>query len=362
MHLEQEHLCKIYMAFFENSPAGKCITDCDGIIIKANDAFCEMLLYEPGELNDISFAAITCKDDMEASRECVNKLISGEVDTYTFEKRYKCKNGVCLWTIVKTMMFRNDSKPQYFLTTIIDISAHKKLEDDLLRSNKELEQFAYTASHDLQEPLRMISSYSHIIGEKHHSQFDEDDKRHYDYILEGAKRLQDQIDALLTYSRVNTSKLRLSCLNPKKEIGEIILLLDLIINERNASINMHNIPDSIYFDESHFKTLMQNLILNSIKFTPIHIIPQITISSESNEDIFTFCVRDNGIGIDKQFHEAVFNIFRRLHTSKEYTGTGIGLTLCKKIIEKYGGNIWIESSLNQGTSIFFTIAKKLVFS
>jgi PAS domain S-box-containing protein len=225
---------------------------------------------------------------------------------------------------------------------------------ELERSNLELQQFAYVASHDLQEPLRMITSYLQLLDNRYGSKLDEDAHDFIKYAVDGASRLQMLIIGLLEYSRVSTHGDPFKKIDLKKIIPVILKDLEVQIMEAEAVVEYGELPE-INGDESQIVRLFQNLIQNGIKFRRKGVKPHVIISSEKNGSDYIFCVKDTGIGIEKQYFERIFIIFQRLHSKDEYPGTGIGLSLCKKIVERHGGKIWIESELGEGASFYFTI-------
>lgn len=231
---------------------------------------------------------------------------------------------------------------------------HKYFTVELERSNEELQQFAYVASHDLQEPLRMITSYLQLLDHRYGDKLDEDAHDFINYAVNGASRLRSLIVGLLEYSRVRTHGNPFKTVDLEKVIPGILKDLELQIREADAVIEYGELP-LITGDESQISRLFQNLVQNGIKFRRKGVKPHIRISSEKKGSEYIFCVKDTGIGIEKQYFERIFIIFQRLHSSDEYPGTGIGLSLCKKIVERHGGEIRVESELGEGSSFYFTI-------
>jgi light-regulated signal transduction histidine kinase (bacteriophytochrome) len=226
---------------------------------------------------------------------------------------------------------------------------------DLERSNKELEQFAYVASHDLQEPLRMVSSYTQLLAQRYEGQLDEKAKKYIDYAVDGAVRMQRLINDLLTYSRVSTRGKPLEPIDASSVLGETIGNLYAAIQESRAIVTNDDLP-TVRADAGQLLQVFQNLIANALKFHGTDS-PRIHVSARDAGHEWVFSVRDNGIGIDPQYKESLFVIFRRLHTRQEYPGTGIGLAVCKRIVERHGGRIWFESEPGKGTTFFFTAPK-----
>jgi light-regulated signal transduction histidine kinase (bacteriophytochrome) len=227
---------------------------------------------------------------------------------------------------------------------------------DLKRSNEELEQFAYVASHDLQEPLRMVSSFTQLIERRYKDKLDKDANDFINFAVDGANRMQRLINDLLDYSRVTTRGKMFVRLDVASIVGQVFANLQQRIEESHAIITQDDLP-VIEADESQMLRLFQNLIDNALKFRK-DAPPCVHISAHKEEGFHVFTVSDNGIGIDLQYADRIFLVFQRLNTSREYPGTGIGLAICKRIVERHGGKIWIESEVGKGSKFVFTIPIK----
>ena len=245
-----------------------------------------------------------------------------------------------------------------------DITDRKRAEQereqllaDIARSNKELEQFAYVASHDLQEPLRMVSGFIGLLEKRYKGRLDEKADRYIRFAVDGALRMQKLIEGLLGYSRVTTRAGELKNVAVNSVFDEAVLNLSAMVRDSNAVVARDELP-TVVGVETQLLQLLQNLLANAIKFKRPGVRPEIRVSSVRTGQEWTFSVRDNGIGIAKEHFERIFQIFQRLHSSDEYPGAGIGLAVCKKIVERHGGNIWAESVPGEGTTFFFTIAAK----
>jgi len=234
--------------------------------------------------------------------------------------------------------------------------AIKRYAKELERSNKELQQFAYVASHDLQEPLRMVGSFLQLLERRYGSQLDADAKDFIFYAVDGAVRMQALINDLLEYSRVGTRGKPFEEINLNQIITQVKNNLNVAIKENNAVIKCKRLP-TIYGDGTQLTQVFQNLIGNAIKFHGERS-PEINISSARKNGDYEIVVKDNGIGIDPQYKEKIFLIFQRLHTREEYPGTGIGLAICKRIVERHGGVIWVESEIGEGATFHFSIPAK----
>jgi len=223
----------------------------------------------------------------------------------------------------------------------------------LERSNAELQQFAYVASHDLQEPLRMVASYTQLLSERYRGRLDEKADLFIHYAVDGAQRMQQLIQDLLAFSRVSTQGAEPAAVDSQAVLGKALANLRAAINESGALVTSEDLP-RVQADETQLVQVFQNLIANAIKFHgPDQ--PKVHIRAAQHKEGLRFSVTDNGIGIDPQYADKIFTIFQRLHTRREYPGTGIGLAICKRIVERHGGRIWFESKVGEGTTFYFTI-------
>lgn len=228
---------------------------------------------------------------------------------------------------------------------------------ELSARNKDLEQFAYICTHDLQEPLRTISSYSKIISETNRENLDELGKRSVDYVQSSTERMQKLIKALLDYARLGKN-LNLDFVNTDKLIRSILLDLQQIIDEKEAVIKVKSLP-SIECYKNEFRTLIQNLIINALKYQKEGKHPEVEIGYKNESLRHVFYVKDNGIGIDKNFQSRIFKLFQRLHLQTEIEGTGIGLAQCKKIAQLHQGDVWVDSAEGKGSTFYVSVSKKL---
>lgn len=222
-------------------------------------------------------------------------------------------------------------------------------------SNRELEQFAYVASHDLQEPLRMVGSFTQLLKRRYKGKLDEDADEYIDFIIDGAQRMKELIDDLLAFSRLDTQAREFEPVLMEVALNDVLNNLKTSIKYTNAKISYDDMP-VVNGDPSQINQLLQNLIANAIKFRgegP----PLIHVSAEELKDQWLFGVEDKGIGIEPQYQEQIFRIFKRLHTREEYEGTGIGLAICKRIVERHDGDIWVDSEPEKGSTFYFKLPK-----
>lgn len=225
--------------------------------------------------------------------------------------------------------------------------------DELARSNRDLEQFAYVASHDLQEPLRMVATYTQLLAERYQGKLDADADKYIHYAVDGALRMQVLVRDLLAFSRVGRQGTEMAKIDCNAVMATVLRNLQAAIHESGAQVICDDLP-AVTGDESQLLQLWQNLIANAIKFRGAAP-PAIRIAAKKKDRDWMFSVADNGIGIAAEHAEVVFDIFKRLHTRSEYPGSGIGLSICKKIVEHHGGRIWVESEPGHGCTFNFTL-------
>lgn len=244
--------------------------------------------------------------------------------------------------------------------TIIDVTERKlkeielrKILENLERSNRDLEQFAYVSSHDLQEPLRMISIYSTMLSRQLNGSLNDKMKQNLEILIESSKRMHFLITGLLEYSRITSDKEMSVCVDMNEIVIEVLKNLSFSINETKAVIKIEELP-KVKANPAQLKQLMQNLISNAIKFCR-DADPLVSVQAEQKDKEIVFSVRDNGIGISPEDYERIFVIFKRLHTREEFPGTGIGLSICKRIVEHHGGRLWVESDQGRGAAFFFSL-------
>jgi signal transduction histidine kinase len=266
--------------------------------------------------------------------------------------------GIALWWRQQNVLFYREQYEKELEYSVEREKAKKEIEktvEELRRSNEELKQFAYIASHDLQEPLRMIASYLQLIERRYKGKLDKDADEFIAFAVDGASRLQNMIIGLLAYSRVGTKGKPFEEINCSEVLGDAISNLKIAIEESGALVTADRLP-VIKADAGQLIQVFQNLLANAIKFR-LEDPPRIHVSAVQKEAEWVFSVRDNGIGIAPEYKDRIFNIFQRLH-GKEYPGVGIGLSLCRRIVERHGGRIWFESETRKGTTFYFTIPIK----
>lgn len=334
------------------------ITDTQGNIEWANNTFSTLTGYARADVleKNLGFLFANGQSVYETMRRKLN-----EANHHEFEILIRRKDGSKFPAEATLSVVRSDADMiTHHVLEFSDITDFLHAREELIRrtkelsrSNKELEQFAYVASHDLQEPLRMVASYTQLIAQRYRGKLDADADEFIHYAVDGATRMQAIINDLLALSRVSTRNTPFSKTDTKLALDKALANLRLVIGETGATIICDSLP-TLNADGSQFTQLFQNLIGNAIKFRGSNP-PRIEIGAEPRGGEWVFHVRDNGIGIAPEYFERIFLMFQRLHTQKEYPGTGIGLTICKKIVERHGGQMWIESEQGKGTTFYFTI-------
>jgi len=258
------------------------------------------------------------------------------------------------------LVLQASDRPPLVLLAMEDVTERRALEESvreksaaLERSNRDLQEFAYVASHDLQEPLRMVVSYTELLARRYRGRLDADADEFIGFAVDGAKRMQRLINDLLAYSRLDRRGAEMTPVCAAQAAAESLAALQAAIAESGATVEVGPLP-SVRADPGQLAQLFQNLIGNALKFRDPARAPLIRITASREGSFWTFRVEDNGIGVDPQYFEKVFIIFERLH-GHDVPGTGIGLALCRKIVGRHGGRIWIESEKGRGTTMFFTL-------
>jgi len=398
---------ELYRIVLESLSEGLLITDTDDKVIYSNSRIEEITGYTPNEvIGDYAYKYIAPKQYWDRFSSRMEDRMQGKTEVY--EEQPIRKDGSRLWIQVSAAPLKN-TKGEIIGTVaaITDVTEKKKADEEiekyknhleelvnsrtkelsktnellenevqerksiqekqqilleklegvnqeLERSNQELEQFAYVASHDLREPLRMISSYIQLFENKYKDMLDKNGLDFIHYIVDGSKRMHELINALLEYSRVGKREKELKTVDCNEILETVKGNLEIIIEENDARIEYNNLPQ-VKGDHMQLVRLFQNLITNAIKFKDQDP-PFITINAQERSKDWLFSVSDNGIGIDEEHFKKVFLIFQRLHIRNQYAGTGIGLAVCKKIIERHGGTIWVESEeQSKGSTFLFTI-------
>ena len=352
---QQAHAAPVGIAVFSIAP------DSFGQLLSANAEMTRLLGYSRAELTELTPGQITHPDDAEAEQVLFDELVAGRRTSFGLEKRNRHKDGHWIWVWLTVSLLERGDVPRAAIAHVLDISERKRAEEELERtrrnlerSNAELDQFAYVASHDLKEPLILLSAYARMLFERHGDDLDEEGRTFLGHVREEATRMKSMIDDLLDYSRLQTSA----------EEPERVPLGDLVetalntlqprIEESQARIDVEGELPVVQGSAAQFERLLRNLIGNAIKFSG-DAAPVVTVSAERHSEEWVISVRDNGIGVDPAKAERIFEVFQRLHSQDEYAGTGMGLAICKRIVERHGGRIWVDPAAGGGSAFQFAI-------
>lgn len=347
-----------YRTIFENTGAATLLIEEDTTISLINTEFEKLSGYSHDEVEGKSWTEFIYESDLKKMLDYNDlryRYPNLAPNNYEFQFLKKDKSiGYAYMNIEKI------PGTTQLIASILDVTERKnnekklyKLNEKLKHSNKELEQFAYVASHDLREPLRMITSFLELLKKGYVDQLDNQATTYIKYAVEGAEHLDALINDLLEYARLGQKNLEFNKVNCEKLLNDTIINLKSLIDENSAVITYDNLP-SVNGNENLLIELFQNLIDNSIKYKGIEP-PKIHVSAHEEENKYIFSVSDNGMGMSKKDLERIFVIFQRLHTRDEYEGTGIGLAIAQKIVDQHGGKIWAESEPEKGTTFYFSI-------
>lgn len=349
---------------FGQAGVGMALVGLDWRFLDANEALCHSLGYTREELADLSLQMLTHTSHRDSDEELLVQLKRGKISSYQVEKQFLLKSGETAWFRVTVSLMRDEQgKPLYMIAQMEDITRRKVAEQSLVersealeRSNRELEQFAYVSSHDLQEPLRMVSSYVQLLAQRYKGKLGTDADDFITYAVEGSTRMRKLINGLLAYSRLSTGDKDFEPADCEVVFTEVLTNLEAAIEESGAMVTHDSLP-TVMADNRQLVQLFQNLIGNAIKFhgeDP----PHVHVSVKRNGNEWVFSTRDNGIGIDPEYADRIFVIFQRLHGREAYPGTGIGLAICKKVVDRHGGRMWVESQPGEGSTFYFSLPEK----
>lgn len=348
-----------YRQIVELAEEGIWVVDSNACTTYVNQAMARMLSYTESEMLGRQICDFMDEQEQQITSQYVDRRKEGISEKH--ESKLKTKDGQDVWTYISTSPVMDEHGNMLSSCALVyNITGRKKVEEqmlqlteDLKRSNEELEQFAYVASHDLQEPLRAITSYTQLLAQRYQGNLDAKADKYINYVVDGASRMQQLINDLLAYSRLGTRAQEFEMADCNAAVEQSLCNLQIAIAEKQAVINCDSMP-TVMADEFQLVQLFQNLIANAIKFC-CQDIPIIHIAAIIQDNEWLFSVRDNGIGIDSEYADRIFIIFQRLHGRREYSGTGIGLAMCKRIIERHGGRIWVDSQPGEGSTFYFTI-------
>lgn len=350
-----------FRSLVQNSSDVIAVLKADAVIQYLSDS-CERILgYSPEELVGKSALDFVHPDDLPKAREAFTQLVESSDGRLSEEFRFLHQNGS--WRVLETTASDLLDHPaiEGLVTNARDVTKQRRAEEkveryaaQLERSNRDLEQFASVVSHDLREPLRMVTSFLRLLERRYEDRLDAKGKEFVAYAVDGAERMQEMIRALLDLSRVGTRGQELKPTEVEEVLDKTLSALRRVIEDTEAEVTHDPLP-TVMGDEAQLGQIFQNLIANALKFHKQDQVPRVHISAERQGDEWLFSVVDNGIGIAPEQSKRIFRVFQRLHTEEEYPGLGIGLALCKRVVERHGGHIWVESAPGEGSAFYFTL-------
>lgn len=337
------------------------LADGEGRYVEVNDAALRCYGYTREEMLALNIADTRAPQARAGRAELMRQLESEGEAGMRFETVHQRKDGSA-FPVEISARFIEVGQARFYQSIVRDITERKRAEDglarraeELARSNSELQQFAYVASHDLQEPLRIISSYAQLLDRRFGAKLDGEAKEFMAFIVDAAQRMQRLINDLLDYSRVGTKGSEMAPVDTGEVLAEATANLKVAIEEAGAEITCDGLP-TVLGDRRQLVQLFQNLLSNAVRFKA-SLPPRVHVSAATKGREWVFSIKDNGIGIDPQFRDRIFIIFQRLHGREDYPGTGIGLAICQKIVLRHKGKIWVESRPGEGSTFFFTLPK-----
>ncbi|BAY65175.1 diguanylate cyclase/phosphodiesterase with PAS/PAC sensor(s) [Calothrix brevissima NIES-22] len=363
-----------FRATFNQAAVGIAHVGLDGRWLRVNQKLCDIIGYSHTELIQKTFQEITYPEDLENDLAYIQKLLGGEIQTYSMEKRYLRKDGSLIWIYLTASLVRQPGGiPDYFISVIQDISARKAAElavkqlnetleqrveqrtAQLAEVNQELKRFAYSVSHDLRSPLRAIRGLIEALVEDNGDGLDELGHEYARHIADSAQRMDRLIQDLLAYSRLSQTEIQLQIVDLTTLVSEILQQLEPERQAKQAEITIAQPLPQVIAQRTILTQVLINLLTNSLKYVAPGVKPQIEVWAENRQDWVRIWVTDNGIGIEPEFQERIFGVFERLHSSDTYSGTGVGLAIVQKGIERLGGRVGVESELGKGSRFWLEL-------
>lgn len=374
--MESEVKDKLFASFINENVEAIAFVDEELHFVSANASFCRILgLAGNDRLNRFHISVLPFSKNPKFN-DLVNALINDQLPRFEIETNHNSLDGI--EKILQLKMVRTDDHSvfQGGVLVLKDITQMRQQNEMLkaqlaaakeqnrqlqqyISDKMQLENFAYIASHDMKEPLRMIGNFSQLLSRKSREQLDKSGQEYLDFILTGVKNMNGFIDDLLVYSRTERSEITCQEVNLSSTLFLLEREFSDTLAEKNATIKTSNLPSCMSGSKEKIKILFHNLISNALKFSDVETPTQIKIKAEDKGFCWQFSFTDNGIGIEEAYFEKIFMVFKKLHPKNIYPGTGMGLALCKKIVQQHGGNIWVESTLGKETTFYFTINKDL---
>lgn len=362
-----------YKKLYDGMMDGFVITTIEGKILEFNNAFTSMLMHDDDELKSKNINDLTPEKWHDEEKRIFENQVFGSGYSETYEKEMIKKDGSIFPVELRTYLIVNEKNEKEGMWAIIkDITERKKIElmtqklneeleqrvkertSQLKILNQELEAFSYSVSHDLRTPLRIISGYSKILFEEYANELSDDAKTLLEGITKNTNNMSCLIDDLLEFSKLNRKEVALTEINFEKIFKEVFYEIPNSAIKDKVKINISKLP-VVKGDKALLKQVAANFISNAVKFSSKVENPEINVSANIENGMAVFCIKDNGVGFDMNYSGKLFGVFQRLHKQNEYEGTGVGLAIVKRIINRHGGKVWAESELNNGSSFYFSL-------
>jgi PAS domain S-box-containing protein len=327
----------------------------DGHVDYYNSRWYEFTGLDRETSRDVSWEAIMHPDDLERWHSAWDAAVDSR-RPYNIEYRlFDRQERRWRWFVARAIAVRDDEAGAFkWFGSCTDIDEQKRVQEDLRHANYDLEQFAFSASHDLQEPLRSIKIYSELLSRRHGNLINEEANTFLNFVKDGATRMEMLVRDLLSYTRASAVEHPDELVDANAAFAAALTNLTGAISETGATVTSASLP-TVLAHSLHLQQLFQNIIGNAIKYRSPDRTPAVHVAARKQNGFWTFSISDNGIGIEPQYKENIFGLFKRLHTADQYSGTGIGLAICRRIVDRYGGRIWVDSEPGEGSTFRFTI-------
>ncbi|MDD5207230.1 MAG: PAS domain S-box protein, partial [Desulfobacterales bacterium] len=356
---------------FANAAIGFAIAAPEGLVVDANPAFCAITGYSLEELLTMEIPQLVHPEDGAENMRLIGRMIAGQIPDFVVENRFVRKDGESVWVRKSVSLVRKaGGAPRWTLALVEDITERKRAEDALEKAhaeltararkleetNRELEGYAYTISHDLRTPLRAISGFSHMLADDYGPSMDEEGRRRLSVIEANAVKMGTLIDDLLAFSRAGRAAMNVSRIEMNELVAEIVETINALEPSSKTDIRVNGLPPALG-DPALIRQALTNLLENAVKFSRERPFPRIEVGSFKQEGEQVYFLNDNGVSFDMKSHKRLFGVFERLVSDEEFEGTGVGLAIVHRVVTRHGGRVWAEGRLHEGATFYFTLPK-----
>ena len=339
---------------FRHAPLPMAVVGIDGRVRYANPALCRLTAYEPDDLGALTVADLIHPEDRDAVRASHRSVAGGTVPTSTVDARLVRPDGRTVCASISCSTIDDAGDGRWLVVQLVDVTEQRQRERELARSNAELSRFAFLAAHELKSPLQAVSGFAALLDQMYGPELEPQAREFVGWIADGATRMDSVIEGLLAYCSVDSDDILHEAVDLDEVATDALRQLDCQVAARKAVVSVDVLP-WVTGDQVQMGELLQNLLVNALKFVPDDRRPEVHVSAERALDCWTVTVADNGIGVDDAARERIFAMFERLHPRERFKGTGIGLSICKRIVERQGGTIWVEPNPGGGSRFRFTV-------